>query len=169
MLGLGLGLNRTVGKVRPKNEVAYNPETWAEWTSLKGVTFDVTGASMYGTSSSGWPQIKRSTSIKTSTKYGVLLSVLSNTWTEALVMNTNITGFYKLIAAAGTTGNIKEIFTSQATISENNFSFMPWSALEEGELIKIKDIRVFELPVGSQIESDFENLTADQLNEKYPF
>ena len=35
--------------------------------------------------------------------------------------------------------------------------------------VNFKDVRIFELPTGSQIESDFTNLTADQLNTLYPF
>jgi hypothetical protein len=40
---------------------------------------------------------------------------------------------------------------------------------DDGLNVKIADIRIFELPSGSQIESDFTNLTADQLAVKYPF
>jgi hypothetical protein len=40
---------------------------------------------------------------------------------------------------------------------------------DEGLKIKFKDIRMYELPVGSQIAIDFANDTADVLNAKYPF
>jgi hypothetical protein len=35
--------------------------------------------------------------------------------------------------------------------------------------VELGKYRVFELPAGSQIEWDFENLGADQLDAKYPF
>jgi hypothetical protein len=65
-------------------------------------------------------------------------------------------------------GNNKIVITSSVTILHNVLSIycQPDTA---GNKIKLKSIRLFVLSVGSQIALDFANLTADQLNIKYPF
>ena len=66
-----------------------------------------------------------------------------------------------------TIGNFKFIVTTKEDLSSSDF----WQAgIPSGSgKIVFGDIRVFELPSGSEIESDFTNLTADQLAIKYPY
>ena len=43
------------------------------------------------------------------------------------------------------------------------------SNVPAGQVCTIAGLRIFEVPVGSEIESDATNLTADQLAAKYPY
>ena len=64
-------------------------------------------------------------------------------------------------------GNNKMIFTTQESIATNACSISLGSTANGS--IKCKDFRIFKLPIGSIIESDFANLTVDQLAVKYPY
>lgn len=150
-----------------KSEVPYNPSTWAEWTKDGGATADSTGA-VFTSTGAGVVGIEMPTAIKTSTKYGVLYNIVS----------TNINGDLGIGGGArigrlgiGTKnlGNNKIFGTSLATITNNSMIIYIDSGSTAGTSIKIKDISIFELPTGSQIEADFNNLTADQLAAKYTF
>ena len=152
-----------------KNELNYNRDTWAEWTKTTGVTGDSTGLELVADNTNE----KRSTiatNLKGSTKYGILFNVQNNT---LAVVNLNayssLTGSSFTIANKGITGNAKVIITTQTTIATNNLTIYISSSEPTGNKIKIRDIRLFELPAGSEIEADFETLTADELAQKYPY
>ena len=150
-----------------RQELMYNRETWAEW-AFASATGDATGISLNCVSSSGIaPYARLNTKAKVSTKYGILLNIPSNAMTG--------TTFYLQMAdisttafGASETGDKKYILTIGGTITNNRITIGANNANGNG-VIKIKDIRVFELPAGSQIESDFNTLTADQLAVKYPY
>lgn len=149
-----------------KNELNYNRDTWAEWTKSAGVVGDSTGLEF---TADGEVQKASSldTKLKTNTKYGIIIEVISGTISGGLRLSSAYTGSSLLITTASR-GNKKVIFTTQQTLSLNRFEFyLPIETA--GNKIKIKDIRVFELPAGSEIESDFTNLTANQLAQKYPY
>jgi hypothetical protein len=163
MLGLGLGLNKTARIIRPKNEVQYNPATWAEWTMVGVISADTTGVAISTSVSEG--TITINTNLKLDTKYGLLYEIVENTTTSTFYaqLGSNHGGFGFPIDA----GLQKSTSSTPATIT-NNYVRIGRNAQVTG-YIKVKDIRLFELPTGSQIEWDFANLTAAQLNAKYPF
>lgn len=168
-MGLRNGLSSIIKNTIPKNELNYNPSTWSEWIKPTGVIGDSTGFEITANGSS-YVITSIPTNLKTSTKYGYLVNVVSNTISTLSKFNmansrtsTNIWNLGTLL------GNQKFIDTSKASISNNSLVFAADPTEANGNKIKLKDIRVFELPTGSQIESDFTNLTADQLNLKYPY
>lgn len=156
------------GYATTKTEIPYNPVTWVEWTNRTLVSVDSSGATFTG-DGTDYPCFRISTSLKTSTKYGLLLNVVTNELTAPAVLkvSANLTGSQKTIAAAGVTGNCATTFTTSSSIA-NNFFQLEMGIVPTGKIVKISDIRLYELPTGSQIESDFTNLTADQLYLVYP-
>lgn len=149
------------------NELQYTPSTWAEWSKNSGGAFDSTGASITADGST-WQNIwLLNTQFKTSTKYGLLYNVVSNTLTQPFDIGSGVTAFTDT-SISKTVGNNKFVVTSQSSITTNECLFHIMNTEPAGNSIKIKDIRVFELPPGSQIETDFNTLTADQLASKYP-
>jgi hypothetical protein len=60
----------------------------------------------------------------------------------------------------------KWISTTKSSFTQNVLLI---SSLDAGKAIMLRIIRVFELPTGSQIEWDFANLSADELNNLYQF
>jgi len=146
-----------------KSEVPYTPATWAEWGKSGSVVSDSTGVSLID----AYPSISMSTTLKNSAKYGILFEVISNTATGNLRLASYMTGTTETISLAGAVGKQKFMFNTQASIPTNSVN-INMSSANLGE-IKFKDIRIFELPVGSQIETDFNILTADQLVAKYTF
>jgi len=148
-----------------KSEVPYNPETWAEWTKSSNVAADLSGMTI--TADGTWDGPIVNTNMKTSTKYGLLMNVVSKSITRPLYI-----GAPTLVVETNynpSVGNSKLIFTTKTSISYNSLKFSVPSAETIGHTIKLKDIRIYELPTGSQIEADFTNLTADELAIKYPF
>lgn len=150
------------------NKTPYNTTTWAEWVAGSvPLTKSATGLEFTG-DGVNYPTAYINTSLKTSTKYLILLNIVSNNTNTNLSISTYLTGNSTYLANPNVTGNIKSIITTQATIATNRLRFevnIPANGLK----MKIKDVRVFELPVGSKIEADANALTADQLNAKYPF
>ena len=49
---------------------------------------------------------------------------------------------------------------------KNEYAF---SIMTDPGRFELKDFRIFELPVGSQIEQDFESMSVDELAVKYPY
>ncbi|MDD3039748.1 hypothetical protein [Bacteroides sp.] len=149
-----------------KSEVPYTPSTWEEWSNNSGTyTFASSGVTFYDDGVT-FSAIKMTTAIKPSAKYGLLYNVVSNTATGDLIVSGS--GAFSSAAAPKTVGNNKLILNSKATITTNTFIFGLFYKMA-GNSITVKDIRVFELPTGSQIEADFTNLTADELSAKYTF
>lgn len=150
-----------------KNETDYTPSTWAEWQTSTGVTKDSTGLTLTNTGTSLNSSILAN--IKLSTKYGFLFNLISSN----IVVNNIILGGGG--AGVGSFNNN----TISPVIGNNKFTELstPLAGVKvyiqnsgtATETFKFKDFRCFELPVGSQIETDFNNLTADQLVAKYLF
>lgn len=161
---------KMAANARPKNELVYNPSTWAEWTK-SNVVGNATGLE-FTCVDGAYTITNLATGFKTSTKYGVLLNVVSNSLNlkSIYVDNSVATSLLYIVTSATTVGNQKFTFTSKATIVSNFFNIQTNNSVGgNGTKAKIKDIRVFELPAGSAIEADFAGFTADQLNNKYPF
>ena len=147
------------------SEVPYTPSTWAEWSSAL-TTLDITGAEITATGS-----ILCGKTIKTSTKYGFLFNVVSNNLSVPgnLFCGGGITYPFNsatFLTSVGQVGNVKGIVISNTGTS----GFVQFNVSgTAGTKIKLKDIRIFELPTGSTIETDFNTMTADQLTAKYLF
>jgi hypothetical protein len=150
-----------------KNELNYNRETWAEWTKPTGVTV-VNGELIITLNGSSFITPSLPTNLKPSTKYGILAYAITPA-SAALKISNNLTGSFVTLMTIGSTGNAKQVITTQSSITTNSFILTNSVAGTSGEQIKIKDIRIFELPAGSEIEADFETLTADELAQKYPY
>lgn len=154
-----------------KNELTYNPSTWAEWIKHTGVIGDSTGLefTVDGTNNT---EAVINVNLKSSTKYGLLYNVVSSNLDGSFV-SASSGGLYPLAVSSlpKSVGYNKIVVTSISSIlsANNKIDLYANNANTFGTKIKIKDICIYELPTGSQIESDFTNLTADQLNAKYPF
>jgi hypothetical protein len=149
------------------NELKYNNQTWAEWTIAgAGTTKGANGLHLVSATPDESAYI--ATSLKGSTKYGLLYTVKANTTTAGDFKMTNaLTGVSAVLSK--TVGKCKATFTTQATIATNQFNIYLDSTNPLGTYVDLEAFRMIELPSGSQIESDFANLTADQLNVKYPY
>ena len=150
-----------------RSEVPYNPNTWDGWGRSSQVTYDSTGVTLT-TNGVDWIQAPFSTNAKPSTKYGILYNIVSRTSPTGIMLG-GVAGY----AFVGTTltnnnGNNKAIMTTPSTITHNVIIFQA-TRTENNTNVKLSGIRLFELPAGSQIEADFNNLTADELNAKYTF
>lgn len=134
-----------------KSEVPYTPATWAEWSKDAGITTDSTGMTFIANKVASIPTL-----LKASTKYGLLLNISSYTSGSL-----STTGGYVVGSSAGMKKLIRTIGASPETVFY----------LSAGSLgsMKATNVQVFELPTGSQIESDFSTMTADQLALKYTF
>ena len=158
-----MGLRRSY---RLKNELVYNPGTWAEWTKTNAVG-DSSGLEL--TVFNELTDAYILTNLKANTKYGILLNVVLNELTFTFITELGAFQVNQLLVPAGATGNKKVVLTTLSNITNNRF-YIKRSELESApKKIKLKDISVFELPAGSEIEADFTNLTADQLAVKYPW
>jgi len=150
---------------KPKNEVAYTPTTWAEWTKTGGfISADITGYVLSAADVAGGA-IVMNTNLKPSTKYGLLYEVLENETATSFYTqfgsNHGGTGFKQTI------GYQKVMATTPAILGQNLFKIGK-NVTADG-YIKFKDVRIFELPTNSEIDTDFTNLIEAQLNAKYPF
>lgn len=146
-----------------KNELNYNRETWAQWVVLSsGIIKDSSGISI----SEGSKYVYIPTKVKPLTKYGLLYNIVENSITEGGIRGSNyLTGSY--ITLSSNLGNNTKTFITHEVIDLNRFGIETTSTTVGS--IKIKDFRLFELPTGSEIEADFETLTADELAQKYPY
>lgn len=151
-----------------KSEVPYTPSTWAEWSKDVGITVNNSAVTIPCDSNDSIVLSKHNTSFKPSTKYGILYNVVSSTMTTDSFYVSSSGDALNGKKGTRTIGNNKVIATSASTIDSNSLHVFTYKA-PTGESITIKDIRVFELPSGSQIETDFNTLTADKLATKYTF
>jgi hypothetical protein len=152
-----------------KNELNYNRETWAEWTKSAGVVGDATGLEWTLSDTLTQAFIPFNT-VKPLTKYGILANVVTNTATSVnLTTDIDLTGSNHTIITPGTLGNIKLSITTQANITFKRFTIKRDANGDVGKKVKLKDIRLFELPAGSEIETDFTMMTVDALAQKYPY
>ena len=148
-----------------KSEVPYNPTTWEEWVNYSGTIIkDATGIT-FGDGVNISTVIK-DTNIKPSTKYGYLFNVVSlQGGSRVILAGGGIAYPFGNVSPYHQLGNNKHIVTSQSSFTTNKLII----GTSSPTVLKLKDIRLYELPSGSQIESDFETLSADELAIKYPF
>lgn len=151
-----------------RNELEYTPATWAEWQG-KGTANIINGylnvENQVGTLSLSTP-----TTVKPSTKYGILFRVRENTRTTNAIIVSGSGGAYPfpttVVVNAGATGSFKSVQTTNAYTT--NADFRPSIVKDVGRL-QFGDVRVIELPAGSKVEQDFATLSADLLNVMYPW
>ncbi|NLX80043.1 MAG: hypothetical protein GXZ03_00535, partial [Proteiniphilum sp.] len=155
-----------------KNELNYNRDTWEEWT-LTGLNKVEDGALVIKRTTSSSNAVLSNTKFKPNTKYGFLTLVKSTVGTDVSKISCYDDAFAGATAADAPldsffseVGNRKLVLTSKQTIDKNRLFIRTNSNDVE---VKIKDLRVFELPTGSEIENDFNTMTADQLAIKYPY
>lgn len=143
------------------NQTSYNTSNWSEWSKGAGVTADLSGIKF---THDGATNITASIAVnfKANTKYGILMHIVERTDTNK---NLEIKLGTSTIANISDIGDIKVRFDITTPI---NILSVTAGSGASGELIKLKDVRVFEIPPGTVIESDFNNLTAEELNLKYP-
>lgn len=164
-------VNSAGGNLVSKNtttEIPYMASTWIEWSRSVGVDANSSGLKLTS-NGSAYIISMISANFKAITKYGIMFNVVSNSLTKGFTIDPNVyIGAGKAYTAMS--GNQKQIFTSRSTIAINKFKVTTNSAEEvAGLFVLLKNIQIFELPTGSQIEADFANLTADQLAIKYQF
>jgi hypothetical protein len=150
------------------NELQYNLTTYAGWSLDTGIVADSSGINLTVTSAGNYKlDIEmHNTQFKANTKYGILLNVVTNNTGSTIGMTSYLTGAMETVAGVNVTGNVKKLITTRTSITTNEFDLVS-NYMSIGTTIKVKDIRAFELPIGSRIESDFNNLTADELNAIY--
>lgn len=154
------------------NELTYTPATWVEWvTSASSVSGDETGLTLTGNGTALFAEL--ATTLTDNTKYGLLFEIVENSIsndfglsaTSALVaVSTVLLTSYNY----GQLGLKKAILTTKNPITDNKIRFY-LSSLNLSGNVKIKNIRLFELPVNSDIRDKFETLSADALNTYYPY
>jgi len=154
--------------ILPKSKIYYTSSTWVEWDKSAGVVGDATGLE-FTSDGASYLAGKCALAFNPSAKYGVLYNVVSSTYNQFFF----IRGYVSNSALSDTiipktVGDNKAIFTTSASPTSTllGFFIVPTTA---GEKIKIKNVRVIELPIGSRIDADFTKLTGEQLNIKYPF
>lgn len=149
------------------NELAYNPVTWEEWILDEGVSGDETGLEF---TAPGGTAIGATllTSVKESANYGLLYEVVSGTGENLGVSSTGAFAVSGKILSSSI-GLRKDSLPTNATIVDNQFRIFLGSSNSAGTKLKVKDLRLFELPEGSEIANDFATLSASALDEKYPF
>jgi hypothetical protein len=146
--------------------VPYTASTWAEWTKYNTINTDSSGAELVAVNGDT-TNLSMNSAFKVSTKYGIIYNVVSTDLDSSFYIYNYLTG--GSVTLDQTIGNNKTTITTQGTITTNSLKLSVSQANTSGKKIKIKDIRIFELPTGSVIEADFTNLTADQLAAKYTF
>lgn len=149
-----------------KNELNYTPSTWAEWI-VNGATVDSTGITLTAVNGST-VSAYANTVLKPNTKYGALFNIASLSGTDGNFGVGSASRAFPAITLARVTGNVKTTGTTSSSITNNSFIFWMDSSNTTGNIVKINDIRLYELPTGSEIESDFINKSADELALKYP-
>jgi hypothetical protein len=156
---------------RPVNILNYNPTTWAEWTKTDGVVGDATGLE-FTLNNTSIVSATLNTTFENNTKYLFLYEIVSNGLISSVleIKSKRIVDSYPRIAdASGGTGNKKIVFTTITSITNNQLIIGDGSLIDNGTKVKVTKLRAYKCPVGSQIAWDADNLTADQLNAKYPF
>jgi len=147
------------------NELSYNPTTFAEWVGA--ITKDATGIELTANGAEYcFATLPLLVPLKSFMKYGLLFNVVSSTLSFPLFAPAGITTFGNYAPLTKNVGNYKTTVLSNV-VNVPAFSFVVQNVESAGNKIKIKDVRVFELFPGSQLEQDFMYLSADELNAKY--
>lgn len=157
---------KMVSNANPKNEIVYTPSTMAEWT-IGGAGTTKGNGTIHLVQASFNDAASIVTGLKSSTNYGLLYSVSGVTLDNNFVV-TAAGAISTATIVPKNLGNCKAVVTTFASIAVNTLPFACVSGNTDGTYIDFGSVRLFELPSGSQIESDFTNLTADQLNTLYP-
>ncbi len=147
-----------------KNELNYNRDTWAEWI-LNDRSSVSNGNLVVGIHTGGVARLP--STFKPNTKYGFILTKVNSTLSGLSMSSASVFPFSTAVSSTTLVGNFKWIATSNAEITDNSFNIFSNNSSEAP--MEIKDIRCFELPAGSEIENDFDTMTADQLAQKYPY
>jgi hypothetical protein len=150
-----------------KSEIPYNPDTWDGWSGNSAVLKDTSGLEFVATGTGNVTQAI-ALNVKHLTKYAIIYEVVSSTILGDLTSSGNGGKQPFGLTMSKNIGFNKIIHITNDTFDTNTFTIYIGPNIA-GQSIKLKDIRIFELPTGSQIEADFTNLTADELAEKYPF
>jgi len=153
---------------KPANLLSYNPITWIEWITSPANKFtaDISGLEITATNGSNEFAYLVS-NFAPNLNYGLLYNTVSSNITGSWAISS--TSAFNSLTLENIIGNKKVILTSKSIITDNTIRFILGSNNSTSTKIKIKNIRVFYLPVGSQILSDFNTLTPDQLDIKYPY
>lgn len=150
-----------------KNELNYDRSSLTGWSKALA-TIENNQIVFTGDGVNTAYALKSDCTFETNTKYGMLLSVFSNDSGQVLKFNNNQLLNDQSYSLGSTSGNKKVVFTTKSSITINHADFHCYN-MPNGTKIKFGDIRMFELPAGSEIETDFNTLTADQLAQKYPY
>lgn len=158
------------GFVQAKNELVYTPATWAEWEGI-GASSGTSVVDNYLVIENAVTNanLRLNCNFKPNTRYGMLIHIRFNTregHTFVYYQRADYPFENDFRIPAYATGNFKHVSATKAEFSMNMMYIFAGRSAGKIELGKY---RVFELPAGSQIEWDFENLGADQLDAKYPF
>jgi hypothetical protein len=148
-----------------KNELNYNRDTWEEW--ILGPNASIVNGCLNINGDGSGNSTLLNTNCKPGTKYGLIFNFPLNTLSGSLRLNADLIGVTTVIYTNGIVGNHKFTFTTQSVLTNNRLG-INLSSTTTG-YIQIRDIRMFELPAGSEIESDFNTMTAGQLAQKYPY
>ena len=161
-----------MGFVQAKNELVYTPATWAEWSGI-GASFGTSVVDNYlvveNEDATSAANLLLDCNFKPNTKYGMLIHIRFNTRGANTFVSVKADDYpfeNRFRIPAYETGNFKHVSATKAEFSMNMMYI--WVGISAGK-VELGKYRVFELPAGSQIEWDFENLGADQLDAKYPF
>ena len=151
-----------------KNELNYNRDTMAEWSVAGNSTKSTDTLNLaYGGSPS--PVATLPTALKPSTKYGFLYYKASSGNNQLqFTINSAFPDYAVLHNQTTDVGYRKAVLTTRSSIINNDIRIYT-SLGTVGDIQIIKYLRAFELPVGSEIETDFNTLTADQLAQKYSY
>ncbi len=128
-----------------KNELNYNPETYAEWAASPGVQKSSEGL-LFETSTTAGKSIRLNTNLKYSTKYGMLYYVKESTvknfvlWQNMFSSNENM---------PKSVGHNKIVMTTRSISEYNRINIGVYKDTESTKVLKVRDFRMFELPAGS--------------------
>lgn len=152
------------------SSIEYDRDTWSGWISNMSTWTKSRNGLVLPATNGSWTYIQFPTAIKPNVKYGLLINVVSNTLTTGVTIDPN--AFIAPVAsmaqiAGGETGIIKRTFTSIANIATNALRIVEGLNDTTGNAITLKDVRLFELPLGSQIDEDFSDLLPAELDTKY--
>jgi len=154
------------------NLAVYNPDTWEEWKFESSSVTEIVNSKLVFNGQSTSKTAELNVQFKESTKYGFLIKSESNTISEwnGLRIGSNLTGttLYRIVLPEFN-GISKYVLTTQAEISSfPNTLRLSLAVTAASGSLTVSQLRIFELPTGSQIDADFTNLTAVQLDAKYP-
>ena len=155
------------------NLLNYNPQTWEEWEMRDGVSVDDGCLKMeryQGMSAPADGNASYLVEFKPTTKYGFLIDVVDTTTEGSNVIlqgaNNSVFGSYSQYLPSPEIGYNKRVLTSEEGWDVGDFRLR---LAHNGTSITLRSIQIYELTPGSEMEQDFENMSADELAVKYTF